>query len=496
MRRRFQQNQEDCTFTVLALLPTATENILEALPVETITHEIQQHRAKRDQSSATSEAARSEYSPSVTEDAKSLSSLQTDSFIHTSQMGASTFEGAPEASKPTKTKAQLWNELKMNCTFNASRKTVANCDLAITRSFTLMYTLSLLTLLTRLQLNLLGRRNYLSSVVAMASPRNGPSISLENHDDRLGNSTGNEFETNRKFLTFSWWLLHRGWKDIMNKVEVAVKEVFGPINPREELTFERLSNLFVEVRKKIEGESEEARRFVLLASGVASLTLSRSQNWLPYLLPPRDQETFVLQESGVLGSRPQSSSSQSPVAPLQPTLFSQMPATGSDPLRRLLDETADLVESPTAAHILTLLLDALFSQLVDVSIRTQAFKVPDPTTEPSLRVQELLDTQLAEGVTDPSQATAKLANILAVVTRQAHSIGNGVPNVYVQAMEDVRDIEAFAAVVYSSNFEHVVNLGIEPERTTEPESRQRAEVESQGGSWGLFESVWGKVAGK
>merc|ERR1711977_440937 len=42
LRRRFEQNQEDCTYTILALLPTATTNILEAMPTESITYEIQQ----------------------------------------------------------------------------------------------------------------------------------------------------------------------------------------------------------------------------------------------------------------------------------------------------------------------------------------------------------------------------------------------------------------------------------------------------------------------
>lgn len=126
----------------------------------------------------------------------------------------------------------------------------------------MIYTLSLLTLLTRIQLNLLGRRNYLSSVVSLAShPPNDSTISLENHDDDRAEQTyGNDFETNRKFLTFSWWLLHRGWRDVMEKVDAAVKEVFGPINPREDVSFEKLSSLVVEVRKKVEGATEEERR--------------------------------------------------------------------------------------------------------------------------------------------------------------------------------------------------------------------------------------------
>lgn len=116
--------------------------------------------------------------------------------------------------------------------------------------------------MTRVQLNLLGRRNYLASVVTLASPpAHGTGISLENHDDdNTEQAYGNDFETNRKYLSFSWWLLHRGCKDIMQKVLSAVMDVFGPLNPREEITLEKLSELTLEVRKKIEGATEEERR--------------------------------------------------------------------------------------------------------------------------------------------------------------------------------------------------------------------------------------------
>lgn len=125
----------------------------------------------------------------------------------------------------------------------------------------------MLTLLTRIQLNLLGRRNYLSSVVSLASHHpQDPTISLENHDDdNAEQSYGNDFETNRKFLTFSWWLLHRGWREVMQKVEAAVKDVFGPLNPREEIQLDRLSALILEVRRKVEGETPEERKYEPLA---------------------------------------------------------------------------------------------------------------------------------------------------------------------------------------------------------------------------------------
>ena len=121
MRRRFQQNQEDCTITVQALLPTATENILEALPVESITHELQAKRAERlGRIGAAPETAATDQSSgpaSVTdEDGKSLVSFQSESYVHASQLGeAGSRTGDPIVSSSTKSKAQLWNDLKINC---------------------------------------------------------------------------------------------------------------------------------------------------------------------------------------------------------------------------------------------------------------------------------------------------------------------------------------------------------------------------------------------
>ena len=62
----------------------------------------------------------------------------------------------------------------------------------------------------------------------------------------------------------------------MEKVEVAVKEVFGPLNPREDVSLERLSSLIVEVRKKVEGTTEEERRSGYLQPLIAALTLLTS----------------------------------------------------------------------------------------------------------------------------------------------------------------------------------------------------------------------------
>ena len=141
----------------------------------------------------------------------------------------------------------------------------------------------------------------------------------------------------------------------------------------------------------------------------------------------------------------------------------------SPSLRRLLDETADLIDSPSFSHVLTRVLDAGFSHLIDAKVAQIAYKLPTPSASMA-RAQELVGT---------ADARAKVASTLAVFCRQAHDIGgsaaaatasvsvasaeggadavfgatNAAGNEYLAAMDAVKSVEAFAAVVYSSNFE-------------------------------------------
>lgn len=270
-------------------------------------------------------------------------------------------------------------------------------------------------MLTRVQLNLLGRRSYLSSVISLATGTAQATISLENNDDDGSEPYGNDFETNRRYLTFSWWLLNEGWKELGQRVEAAVRQVFGHLSPRDLLSFEQFSELTLAVRKIVEGETPEERR---------------KAKWLPYLLPPRDREDHVLHESGIL--------EESTVMLSESATFPQSPSS-SPAVRRLLDETSDLIESPSFTHVLTLLLNAGFSTLVDKKLASAAFDKPD----------------LAQSEPRASQVVL-LPKILSVLTRQAHVIGNDMPNQYLQEMEQVRDLEGFAAVVYSSNWENEI----------------------------------------
>jgi len=377
---------------------------------------------------------------------------------------------------------------------------------AITRALTLVYTLSLLTIFTRIQLNLLGRRNYLSSVISLAAPAAHPSrIHLENlDDDNPEHDYGNDFETNRKYLTFSWWLLHRGWDGILQKVEAAVRNCAGTLKPNESISFDRVSSLITEIRKEVEGATDGERR---------------AQKWLTYLLPRSGEEELVLRESGV--------SSEQDTPPSPPTYNIQ---DISPPLRRFLDETADLVDSPSFSHVLTLLLDSAFSLLVEERVASEAYRIfPQPQTDPSglsLPLEEPRLQEVVDGDSPPSiaQSSVKLANVLAVFTRQAREIGTGgslvdasdsdfskIPglprspgkeaNDYLAAMERVPGLKAFAAVVYSSNFDfETIDAGemaeISIPAKIDPIATESWATEAQEEAVGELEDAWRQALAK
>lgn len=259
---------------------------------------------------------------------------------------------------------------------------------------------------TRIQLNLLGRRSYLSSVVALATGSAQAAIGLEDNDDggpdRL--SYGSDFEINRRYLTLSWWLLNRGWIGVRTRVEAAVARAFGHLSPRDDLSLEAFGALTSRVRAEVETEA----------------------GWLGFLLPPAGEEESVLRESGILSDSAAFLDESAVVVP---------PATVAVPpaLQRLVDETSDLIDSPSFSHVLKLLLDAGFGAMVN---------------------GELAETVFAARADGLAPTAVQLPKILSSLTRQAHAIGNAMPNRYLQSMEAVRDLEAFAAVVYSSNWEN------------------------------------------
>ena len=109
---------------MLALLPTATDNILAELETERITFELQQQKAAK--LARNGEIHPSELGsgpPSVTDDdGRSMASLQSESGIHASQLGVppqalvgdGPQDGGQQGQRAKKSKLQLWNDLKIS----------------------------------------------------------------------------------------------------------------------------------------------------------------------------------------------------------------------------------------------------------------------------------------------------------------------------------------------------------------------------------------------
>lgn len=177
------------------------------------------------------------------------------------------------------------------------------------------------------------------------------------------------------------------------------------------------------------------------------------------MLPPREEEEAVLIESGVITPTPSSPSQTHDERQLGEASSAVHIDTSSGPLRQLLDETADLIDSPIFTRIHTLLLGSMFSNMVDAHVIAQAFpqqRVHSPSSSPSGAQQPRIQELDSAVTVVPGEPRVKLASLLAIITRQAHAIGNGnnPPNEYISTAEaEVKELEAFAALIYASNLD-------------------------------------------
>lgn len=106
---------------------------------------------------------------------------------------------------------------------------------AFHRTITAIYLVCLLELLTHIQLNLLGRYNYVSSVYEQALPdgerthENGNGLSEKDplcgkHDGIASAGKKLDSVSERQYLSFGWWFLQKGWRQVSELVKQVVDE--------------------------------------------------------------------------------------------------------------------------------------------------------------------------------------------------------------------------------------------------------------------------------
>lgn len=406
---------------------------------------------------------------------------------------------AAAAAAERKRKAELWNQLKIA---------------SVSRYLTTVYAANLLSVLTNVQLSLLGRYSYLRSLSSdkdgddaakssTATTTAGSTDPLEDAWARSASASASTStsasgsgpakltqQTEEEYLTFSWYFLHVGWKQLASRVQAQVEEALRDVPLKTQLSHADTVRLLRRVRRRIEYDYVDAGDALDAASSpppprpafmgaeslmadmphspnseMSSSMLSTTStnggkrrrrghgqrkriNLLQYLLPTTPEgDLQVLESAGVVGER----------AALH----------AGSALSSLLDETRDVLESRDAGNVLRACLTQSFdesfesmagafglsSEELDHLTNARAESTNPTAGASSLRIRELQTAQEEEEVRLNPHTHGnrlKLAAILPVVAREANLITQGMPSSVVEAIASVKDLKAFSAIIYSS----------------------------------------------
>ncbi|TIC54288.1 hypothetical protein E3Q04_02769 [Wallemia mellicola] len=244
LRRKFYQTLQDCTFTVMALLPSVDNEIDRAFKVQTITEELKE-RAKSSTLSSSGVISEKSLAPSSDNDTGSAPAMQTGplstdssalSFNDQSTTASSNGDSSPDLPKSPskiselklKSKKDLWEDLKVG-TFS--------------QSITIHYAVTLLSLLTHIQLSHLGREAYVAQLRALARSR--APVPFDSVDD---NDT-----YDKTYLSLTWWFIYTGLPRLSQRVKAAVDEIIGPATLRDLVDGNSINVWIDQVRNAIEG---------------------------------------------------------------------------------------------------------------------------------------------------------------------------------------------------------------------------------------------------
>ncbi|KAJ1911474.1 peroxin [Mycoemilia scoparia] len=217
IKRRFEQNQRDCLFTILGLMPELTDQFFEKVNVDRLIEEL------RDMAKPVTPAA----------DA-SFDNDENTPFYRPFQ--------TPE--KKQRTKAQIWEDIKLQ---------------SFTRTTCSTYVLSLLTILVHTQLNVVGRYTYIDSVVTQFEGV------VNSDDEELPIPSNIGMDDQRHYLILSWWLLNRGWRILLHDIQDSIVESISGLQLKKKITFRELTRCFEQIRVKIEasGVLENLSKYLL-----------------------------------------------------------------------------------------------------------------------------------------------------------------------------------------------------------------------------------------
>ncbi|KAJ1783251.1 peroxin, partial [Coemansia sp. RSA 2399] len=305
IRRRFDQNQRDCLFTIMSLLPELSEQVLREVDVERLIAELraihrpQPSRQKPAGDGASAKKPREEGESNVwsnnssNNDSGDGEKAQTNDDVgkkpqreNGSADGSAEVETADkEPEPPRRSKVEIWEDIKIQ---------------SFARTLIAVYSESLLTMLVHIQLNIVGRSTYLDSVVGKFFDDNEERVVLEGRSESQISMTDEQ-----NFLMLSWWFLNRGWRQMMSLIVDAVNHSVGQLSLKERMSHRELSALFntVHVKLRENGIIQALSGFVLplgdanVGDYLSSNKLSADKVFTPVFAQLLDQIRDIIESS-------------------------------------------------------------------------------------------------------------------------------------------------------------------------------------------------------
>ncbi|THH26408.1 hypothetical protein EUX98_g7781 [Antrodiella citrinella] len=381
LRRRFEQNSQDISFTIMALLPTLGQHILDGMDVEGVTQELQSYSKSSqrvvdpppsESSMSSSLELRSDNGHDARSEISSMSMISGPEDPSSSHMASSSnswvdqFPAAPSSGGHSQAPSSSGSDSHHNAGSPPTNKPPDLSDSILTST----------------------------------------DSSAMSYEESTKNVEQLSEETERKFLTLSWWILHVGWQDVGERVRRGVEEVFESVSLKTKLSAVELHRLVSDVRRRVEYE-------------VTFEGKERRINFMSTLLPPTPETLqHVLTQGGIP---------------------SRLAAAPDAAFQELLYETRTHVASANLQRVLEVCLDRATETLFDGLEKNVFF-------DSAVGLDEASSTGL--GLVPDSRV--RLAGMLPGLGRWCRLALEGLPNELIDGLAAVREVSAFSAIIYSS----------------------------------------------
>ncbi|POV95520.1 hypothetical protein PSTT_16170, partial [Puccinia striiformis] len=412
LRRRFEQNQEDCSFTVLALIPTLGKQVVQAMNVEKLVEVLSQTKSRPATKPAPS-TADDNHQPSSSNQRTSLKSEKINGDSRIIDNESMTDEPSTSKLLPPQDVADLL--VRPDGTIIQKRSEIWRemMIISFTRLFTCLYGVTLLTLQTHIQLGLLGRDSYLSSILSTSKAGLLMDDDEEDSDDDQEDEDRTDFPgshldpsylidslVERKYLTFSYWYLHHGWIILAARTRSAVVNVLATRSLKDTLSESDLLHIFLLIRKNVELESDGLTEY--------------------------KDELKTLQEGGM-------------------GIKEDFQVSGR--LRTLLDETQDYIDCPDFRRVLSESMNRIMDLCLSNILRNASMN-PSLLPSPNLTIHP--SSSYASSSIDIPPLT-RIVDIIPIISKESLEILNVIPNQYIDTIGETPELKEFSSIIYTTS---------------------------------------------